>query len=272
MVHFTRWILIPAVLVGWLAAPQFAGAQAKVRRPRPTRTVQDDGQFFSEKAREKANEEIAVIKKKFDKDLLIETFAKAPENISKIDLKNSKEKEEFFRKWALDRARNADIRGVYVLICKDPPYVKTIEGDNERASGAFTAENGRELGKILVDKLKAKKNDEALSEAVAYFHKAFQDHTAKTTERASPASHSPVASSGAAGAARSTNWMGYICLAVVAILVIWMVVGLIRAFSGAGGGMAGGPMGGGYGYGGGGGGFMSGLMGGLFGAMAGNWI
>ena len=235
MVHFTRWILIPAVLVGWLAVPQFAAAQAKVRQPRPTRTVQDDGQFFSDKAKEKANEEIAVIKKKFDKDFLIETFAKAPESISKIDLKNSKEKEEFFRKWALDRARNADIRGVYVLICKDPPYVKTIEGDNERASGAFTAENGRELGKILVDKLRAKKNDEALLEAVAYVHKAFQDHAAKT-ERPSPGSHSPVASSGAAGGgARSTNWMGYICLAVVAILVIWMVVGLIRAFSGAAG-------------------------------------
>src|SRR5262249_42945510 len=156
------------VLIGWLSMPQFAAAQGKVRQPRPTRTVQDDGQFFSDKAKEKANEEIARIKKKFDKDLLIETFAKAPESINKINLKDSKEKNEFFLRWAEKRASNADVRGVYVLICKDPPYVKTIEGDNERASGAFTAENGRELGKILVDKLKAKKNDEALLDAVAY--------------------------------------------------------------------------------------------------------
>src|SRR5260370_18931011 len=102
MAPITRWILVPAVLAGCLSVSEFAAAQGN-KRARPTRTVQDDGQFFSEKAKEKANEEIAVIKREFDKDLLLETFSKAPESINKINLKNGKEKEEFFHKWAVDR-------------------------------------------------------------------------------------------------------------------------------------------------------------------------
>lgn len=51
------------------------------------------------------------------------------------------------------------------------------------------------------------------------------------------------------------------------LLVMWLVIGLIRALTGGGGG--GGGNGGG---GGGGGGFMSGMMGGLFGAMAGMYL
>jgi uncharacterized membrane protein YgcG len=178
-VHFTRWVLVPAIMVGWLSFSGTASAQAN-KRSGPARTVEDDGGFFSEKAKQKANEEIAQIKRKFDKDLLIETFSKAPESISKVNLKDPKEKDEFFLKWAKDRASNADVRGVYVLICKQPSYVRVIEGRRERDSGAFTNDNAKELAKILIGKLKEKKNDEALQEAVAYVHKVFQDHAGRT--------------------------------------------------------------------------------------------
>src|SRR5207245_2649483 len=66
--------------------------------------------------------------------------------------------------------------------------------------------------------------------------------------------------------------MGLICFGIVAALGIWLVIGLIRAFTGS---MGGGGYGSGGGYGpvyGGGGGFMSGLMGGLFGAAAGSFL
>ena len=60
---------------------------------------------------------------------------------------------------------------------------------------------------------------------------------------------------------------GWICLGLCVLLGVWLVIGIIRAFTGGGGG------GGGYGGGGGGGGgFGSSLMGGLFGAMAGMWL
>jgi len=267
-VHFTRWVLVPAIMVGWLSFSGTASAQAN-KRSGPARTVEDDGGFFSEKAKQKADEEIAQIKKRFDKDLLIETFSKAPDSISKVNLKDAKEKDEFFLKWAKDRASNADVRGVYVLICKQPSYVRVIEGRRERDSGAFTNDNAKELAKILIGKLKEKKNDEALQEAVAYVHKVFQDHAANT-QGSAPARNPAVGPVGQAGNPRGgSSWLGYICLAIFAVLVIWMVVGLIRGFSGAGGGY-GGPMGGGgYGYGG-GGSIWTSILGGMFGAMAGS--
>src|SRR5262245_57918867 len=209
MLHLTRWILLPAILIGWLAAPQFAAAQGKVRQPRPTRTVQDDGDFFSNKAKEKANQEIAEIKKKFDKDLLIETFAKAPESIKKINLKDSKEKNEFFKEWAEKRAKNADVRGVYVLICKEPSYLEPSLANNEKASGVLKGEEGREVGKILVDNAKAKENDEALLEAVAFVDKTLQEHAGRWERTTNPGSHAPVATTHAGEGVRNVNWMGY---------------------------------------------------------------
>ena len=48
-VHFTRWVLVPAIMVGWLSFSGTASAQAN-KRSGPVRTVEDDGGFFSEKA------------------------------------------------------------------------------------------------------------------------------------------------------------------------------------------------------------------------------
>ena len=58
MLHITRWMLIPAVLVGSLYFSGTANAQA-AKRSGPARTVEDDAGFFSEKAKQKADEEIA---------------------------------------------------------------------------------------------------------------------------------------------------------------------------------------------------------------------
>src|SRR5262249_18407975 len=83
-------------------------------------------------------------------------------------------------------------------------------------------------------------------------------------------------------AAAPFNWLALVCPLLIVIGVVWLVIGLVRAFTGMGrGGAPGAPGQGavgpgygapGYGGGGGGGGFFSGLMGGLFGAVAGNWI
>src|SRR5206468_12069719 len=55
----------------------------------------------------------------------------------------------------------------------------------------------------------------------------------------------------------------WICPIVLVLLGIWLVIGLVRAFTGGGGGGYGG------GGGGGGGGFFTSLLGGMFGAAAG---
>src|SRR5206468_984725 len=94
---------------------------------------------------------------------------------------------------------------------------------------------------------------------------------AANTQGNSPARNPAVAPVGQAGNPRGgSSWLGYVCFAIFAVLVIWMVVGLIRGFSGAGGGYGGAMGGGGYGYG--GGGIWTSILGGMFGAMAGSWI
>ena len=75
--------------------------------------------------------------------------------------------------------------------------------------------------------------------------------------------------------------MEWLCPILIVVAIAWIVIGLIRSFTGAGrggpapGSYAGGGYGGGPGDGGGGGGgggFMSSLVGGMFGAAAGNWM
>src|SRR5205807_8678908 len=82
---------------------------------------------------------------------------------------------------------------------------------------------------------------------------------------------SAAAKAEAAPARKANPIWGWICLGIVVLLAIWLVVALIRAFTGSGSGGYGGG-GGGYGGGGGGGGFFPALMGGLFGAAAGMWM
>src|SRR5579859_944715 len=63
----SRWLLIPAVLTGWLGLT--AAARAVVAP-----VIKDDGKFFSAEAVNKANAEIKKIAQDYNKDLLIETF------------------------------------------------------------------------------------------------------------------------------------------------------------------------------------------------------
>src|SRR5207248_4029772 len=70
------------------------------------------------------------------------------------------------------------------------------------------------------------------------------------------------------------GWVGWVCHAVVGLLVVWLIIGIIRGVSNRGApGYGYGGGGGGYGGGGGGGGgFCSSLLGGMFGAAAGMWM
>src|SRR5438105_2640788 len=116
MLRYAQWTLIPAVLLGWLLTAAPATAQ---KQRTPARTVQDEAGLFSPTAVQKANAEIADIKRLYNKDLLIETFATARAGIDKVDLKDRQAKRRFFVDWALERAKNNLVNGVYVLICKD---------------------------------------------------------------------------------------------------------------------------------------------------------
>src|SRR5438132_11429576 len=80
--------------------------------------IRDGGKFFSGEAIKKANKEIHEIAKKYDRDLLIETFATIPgEQAERVKNMSHEERAKFFRNWAMDRAEAAVVHGVDILVC-----------------------------------------------------------------------------------------------------------------------------------------------------------
>jgi hypothetical protein len=86
--------------------------------------VNDQGKFFSASAIKKANERILDIARKFDRDVLVETF-EAPPGMSfeKIKAMSIKERDDYFRDWVKKRCEERAVHGIYVLILKNPKYL-----------------------------------------------------------------------------------------------------------------------------------------------------
>ncbi|MGA2255879.1 MAG: TPM domain-containing protein [Thermoguttaceae bacterium] len=152
-------IFLPGVL---LAA--FVGfAWAAGDRP----AVRDDAGFFAPDTVRKANEDILALQKQFKVDLLIETVASVPsDKVNQVRGMNAGERDQFFSAWALNRARAAGIRGVYVLICKVPGHLQ-VEVGKETQKQAFTPENCNKLRDLLMARFKDKDYDKGLLAAIA---------------------------------------------------------------------------------------------------------
>lgn len=290
-------LAVLAVLAGWLAAAGPAGAVSP--------EVKDQANFFSADAVKRANEVIKEIRQRHKKDLLVETHLKPPEG--REPGADAKARERFFTDWAVDRARTAGVDGVYVLICKEPSYLRIAVG-NETRKKAFTDADRDRLGRLLLERFKKREFDEGLLEAVRSVQATLHANVGKSKTTAGADSWLPLgvaaasagdladqaktvasdaanqastlasdttakastAVSGVADHAQSwfDDWGGWLCIAGVVLLVLWLVRALVRAFTNPGVGGFGGP----GGFGGGGGGFMTGLLGGLFGAAAGMWL
>jgi uncharacterized protein len=274
MFSFLRWTILPALLLGCVTVAM-AALVGEVR---------DEAGFFSADAIQKANEVIKEIHKDFKKDLLIETYKTLPadklEEFKKVE-KDKAAREEFFQKWARQRGKQAEVNGVIILITKEPGHLE-IEVGNETQKRDFTNADRRELRDLMVGKFKdaakakdetdkKKLHDEALLEGVRFVQKTMKSNIG--TIKGSGPVHQPNPApihvpSQPAARGGGFNWGGLLCMGLIILAVVWVVFGLIRAFTGGFGG--GGGWGGGYG--GGGGGFMTGLLGGLFGAAAGSWL
>src|SRR5438552_2334253 len=105
-----RWASFFAILAGWLA-----GAGTALAAP----GVHDQAGFFSQEAIHKADAVIQEIKKRHQKDLLIETFKSPPEGKEELATSKDREvKDRFFGQWARKNAEDANVNGIYILICR----------------------------------------------------------------------------------------------------------------------------------------------------------
>ncbi len=195
-----------------------------------------------------------------------------------------------YKQWSRKRAKDYRVEGIYILITLKPePHAAVLAGEATLKSGVFKESNRAEAEHILLGEL-GRNRDKALLDTLQYVRNAFRANTAAKAGTAAP----PVVAQARPGVqheqppgqtrpgwgAAGIGIGGIICIALAAIAVIWVVIGLIRSLfaprypAGApGGGYGGGGYAPGYGgYGGGGGGFFSSLVGGMFGAAAGMWM
>jgi len=164
--------------------------------------------------------------------LLIETVSAVPAD-RRGQLKN---RNQFFARWAQERAEAAGVNGVYVLICADPHHVQVFVSPEARE--ALPNKDRERLRKALAIKLGRKPYDDALLDTVAFVR-----------DRLDPIH---------AAEARSNWW--WVLWLILGIVGVWLVVGLVRSLLGSGATQTPGAGPGG------------GLLAGMFGATAGSWM
>lgn len=236
--------------------------------------VQDDAGLFSQAAEDKANAQIAHIKKTYGKDVVVET-------IPRLDFPAGVNKDDFFARWVEERFNRQHINGVYVVIVKEPGKLRVETGPETRKLGFFSREREKMLASALLEDLKAKQFDLALDRAVNDVAEGFAAHS---PAKGSTSPHRPSPAPAPKNDVEVSPLFGWLCVGIAVLLGVWLLFGILRAigsmFSGRSGSYGPGyGQGGGYGPGpgyapgyGGGGGFFSNLLGGMFGAAAGMWM
>jgi hypothetical protein len=130
--------------------------------------IKDEGKFFSPEAVKKANEEIRAIYRRYNKDLLIETFPAAPnDQAEKVEAMSRDERSKYFERWARERAETEVVRGVYILVCKKPAHLQ-VEVSAKAGAGLDSPAVRKQLTDLLLSHLREKKFDEGLADAVKF--------------------------------------------------------------------------------------------------------
>ncbi len=226
--------------------------------------VIDNGAFFSEQVKTDAVKVIGEMERTLRKGVLVETFKEIPAEVKAgVNDKDKAAMSKMYDQWALKQAKQHGVNGVYVLIVKTPSHLQ-VEVGTDTQQQAFTLKDRAALVSLMIGKLGAKQNDEALRDGVNFVQATMKSHAPNRARTGA----APVPASASHPAEKSGGW-GWIIQFIVIGLVVWVVIGIIRAISGraSGGSAMGQP-----GMGGGGGGFFSSLIGGMFGAAAGMWM
>lgn len=275
----TGWAMAAAVLVGGLfVAPALASKAPAAREPGQL-LVNDDAKLFTPAGVKQAGETLSATQFQHGLSVRVTTFEKPPaakEAEAKAAAKDPAKWREFMKAWVKQEAPNEGAKGIFVLICRHPGGVGVI-ADHETSQRGFTDADEAKMDEILTKAFRdsvdadhkdkpdaAQIRDNGLKAAIEFVVNDLKDTT--VTERAANTGTPANTNAGHKPASSGMSIGGWICIGLAVLLGVWLVIGLIRAFSGGGGG------GGGAGGGGGGTGFFGGLMGGLFGAVAGMWI
>jgi hypothetical protein len=136
--------------------------------------IADEGQFFSADAVKKANDQIRELYRKYDRDLLIETFKTVPNDMAeKVRSMSREERDKYYEKWAKERAEARAVNGIYVLVTKEPPHLQ-IE-ISPRFRSVVDQRAFERLRNMLLNDFRDKNFDAGLDEAVKFMRVKLED-------------------------------------------------------------------------------------------------
>ena len=261
-IRYLVWAIltVPALFAGSLAQAAQVG-------------IRDEAGFFSQSAQSAAARVISDIQANQKRDLVIETYREIPAAARRgVDLQDKAAVKRVFEMWSVQRARELGVQGIYVVLTREPAHLQVAVG-NETQRQAFTPADRTALADTMLDRLRAKKYDEALISGVGFVRDTLAAHSASGVTKPSGSSRNPAATqptptrtseapaTSSPGPSFLSGLLPLLLLGVVVLVVIRMIGRLF------GGGLSGGMQ-----PGMGGGGFMRSMLGGLFGAAAGMWL
>jgi hypothetical protein len=141
----------------------------------PAPQVQDTARFFTPETIKKANAVMADIKKRYKKDVIVESIKEIPDDWkSKYDKAKSdpEKKKAFFLKLVDARAKKLD--GVYILVCKRPHWTQ-FNADRVTQKKAFPAAMQKRLVAVVEEKFGKGEYDTGLLELLALIESAFAE-------------------------------------------------------------------------------------------------
>jgi uncharacterized protein len=284
MTRLLRGLVLAAGVLGGglLAAPAGASEPGVMK-------VHDGAKLFSADGVEKAKAKFEGTTFKSATHFAVVTAAAIPAD-KQAEFKGLKDKDDrgrFFQDWARQEARSRDRKGdVLALVYMDGKryWTEVVSDEQSDRFRGFNDARAKEVSRAINAGMKAildKKltGDEAKKEAdaalLAATNLVIDDLKDTSAPDGRPRATKQSVDAGDVGGGRGgSGIMGWLCIGLCVLAGVWLVVGLVRAFTGGGGGGGYGPgggYGGGYG-GGGGGGFFSSLLGGMFGAAAGMYL
>jgi hypothetical protein len=203
MFRNARHSLVSILLIGWLAAGTSAAALAP--------GVRDEAGYFKPQTVQKANEEIKDLQRELHKDLLIETFKTVPaDKVKAVRGMGRATREDFFARWADERARAEGVDGVYVLMCKSPPWTQVSLGPVTDDS-LFPESDRQRLAEMLANRWSSRHYDQELLDAIGFVRIRVNNNL----NNPSPPQDS---------------WNGLVLVWIIlGILGMWLVIGVLRA-------------------------------------------
>ncbi len=176
--------------------------------------VKDGSSLFKATTLSWAEQRIAEIRRKYNLDLFVETVPAAPDaDRARVQKMNARDAARYFDDWARERARDAGVEGIYILVCGSPKYID-VAVSAPLPDELFTAADRTRVRSLFIKEISREGPDWALQSTVNRVEEILARHAREAAE-------GPLGGSVADGFS--------LAVVILGILGFWLLVTLFRA-------------------------------------------